>query len=307
MFKEPRRRFAARSAARPASSAAAAPEGDCGGNAVAGMHSERPVRGQERRACNRDRPARPQRLICGAGADGALSFADYKRYREAEQDLGDKLIGKALGGGKIRRAARLLGIWDKKGIAVRSNEEGESMIDFALHDLRDGRGRNAAQAYLEDVGAATDLEREMLEMRAGSRTSLFRAESCDPRGMTVELSDRLQGGRGRSITIYDSGLSATLRAGMHTFNRIYSGGGLRMTSGITFAFPGEAAPALIRRYRRMRERRGRRGPAARFALFFRMNRECGLPVHFAQAAHGEGGGPRGMPRAGRDAPAASYF
>lgn len=226
-------------------------------------------------------PARAaQRLICKGGAGGALSFADYKRYREAEQGLANKLAGKALGRGGIERAARLLGIKDKKGVTVHSKEEVESIMDFALHDLRDGRGRNAAQAYLEDVGAATDLEREMLEMRASARTSLFRAESCDPRGMTVELSDRLRAG-GRCITIYDGGLSATLRVGMHTFNRIYSGGGLCMTSGITFAFPGEAVPALIRRYRRMRARPGRRGPAARFALFFRMNRECGLPVHFA--------------------------
>ena len=208
-----------------------------------------------------------------------MSFADYKRYRNAEQDLANKLAGKVLGGDRVLRAARILGIRDGKDIMVRSEEEAESMMDLALHDLRDGRGRNAVQAYLEDVGAATDLEREMLEMRARSRTSLFRAESCDPRGMTVELSDRLRGGR--RITIYDGGLSATLRAGMHTFNRIYSGGGLCMTSGITFAFLGEAAPSLIRRYRAMRARPGRRSPAARFALFFRMNRECGLPVRFA--------------------------
>ena len=223
-------------------------------------------------------------MIWAACAGRSLSFADYKRYREAGMDLNGKIMKRMLGPEDVGRAARMLGMGrDGKKLSSHPQTETDSLLDFALHDPRDGSGRTRVQAYIEDVGPATDLERKMLDMRARSRTSLFRAEARDPRACTVELSDQLRGGGadGGNVTIYDGGLSSTLAVGNYIFVRIYSGGGLCMTSGITFPFSAGIAPTLIKRYERMRARPNRRGPAARFALFFRMNRRYGQPVLFA--------------------------
>lgn len=220
-------------------------------------------------------------MIFGACAGGALSFADYKRYREASADLDKKMIDRMLRPEDVGRAARMLGMGrDGKDLLSHPQTEVESLMDFAMHDPRDGSGRTKVQAYIEDIGPDTGLEREMLEMRARSRTSLFRAEARDPSACTVELSDQLRGDV-KNITIYDGGLSATLAVGNYIFVRIYSGGGLCMTSGITFPFSAGIAPTLIKGYSRMRARPNRRGPASRFALFFRMNRKYGQPVLFA--------------------------
>lgn len=208
-----------------------------------------------------------------------MSFAEYRRCRTAGFALNSKLVDKMVGRKDIRRAAGMLGAkFDRKGIELHSDMEVDALMDFILCDLRDGRGRSKVQAYLEDVGPATDFERELLDMRIHSRSSLFRAKACNPRRRTVDLSDQLHGGR-RDIVIHDRGLSASLTVDNSIFCRIYSRAGLHMTSGIGFNFPGEIAPGLIRMYKAMRAESNHRGPASRFALFFRLNRMHGLTVH----------------------------
>ena len=209
-----------------------------------------------------------------------MSFADYERCRKAGLKLNDKLMDTMISRKDVDRAAGMLGIEIKgKDMEIHSDMDLYAMVDFILCDLRD-KGRSKVQAYLEDVGPDTDLERELLDMRIGSTTSLFEVKACSPRRRTVDLSDQLRGS-GRDIVIYDRGLSATLAAGDSLFCRLYSGAGIHMTSGIVFRFPGEIAPELIHRYRSMRAKPNRRGPASRFALFFRMNRRYGVDVSLA--------------------------
>ena len=211
---------------------------------------------------------------------GGVSFSDYRRYREEGLDLNTKLMRSMIEAEDIDRAAGMLGIKRAGGnLEFDSRMEADCTIDFILCDVKDGRGRSKVQAYLEDVGPATDFEREMLEMRIRAKTSLFRVGECRPHRRTVELSDQLHGSG--DVTIYDKGLSASLEAGNSIFTRIYSGAGLCMTSGFLFGFAGEIAPMLIRRYSAMRAKPNRRGPASRFALFFRLNRKYGLPTALA--------------------------
>ena len=208
-----------------------------------------------------------------------MSFADYRRYRGEGLGLNTKLMDSMIESEDIDRAAGMLGIKRKGGkLVFHAKAEMDAVIDFTLHDVKDGRGRNKVQAYLEGVGPATDLERELLEMRIGAKSSLFRVEECKAQRRTVRLSDQLHGSG--DVTIYDKGLSATLVKGSSIFTRIYRGQGLCMTSGVTFGFAEGGAPMLIRRYRAMRAKPSKRGPASRFALFFRMNRTCGIPIHF---------------------------
>ena len=206
-----------------------------------------------------------------------MRLAEYKRYRLNYKALDDKLIKAMLGPEDIARASRILGM--KHGRESYTEAELAGRTDLALCDIKDGSGRNKVQAYLEDVGPATEMDREMLEMRARARTSLFRVEECDPRGMTVTLSDQLRG-RGGDVTIYDGGISDTIPVGFYIFTRTNDGQDASMTFGTTFGFRSSLGPAMIRKYRRMRETPSRRGPTSRFALFFRLNRRHGLPTVF---------------------------
>ncbi len=191
-------------------------------------------------------------------------------------DLNTKLMSKMLKREDIVGAAEMLGMTVKGNeVEVYSDMEMGCIMDVALHDIKDGGGRSKVRAYLEDIGPATDLEREMLEARIRAKTSLFRIEGHDPRRQTVELSDQLRGGGG-DITMYDGYLDVAPEEGNSVFARICRGPRTCTTSGISFGFAEEAAPMLIRRYRAMRARPNKRGPASRFALFFRMNRRCGL-------------------------------
>ena len=212
-----------------------------------------------------------------------MRLAEYKRYRVNYKPLENKLIKTMLGPEDIARAERILGM-KVGGDAGESYSEPEMACrtDLALCDIKDDRGRNKVQAYLEDVGPATEMEREMLEMRASARTSLFRVEECDPLGMKVTLTDQLRGGRGRgNVTIYDGGISDTIPVGFSIFTRIHDSPSTAMTWGTTFGFRTGLAPAMIKKYRRMRETPSRRGPASRFALFFRVNHRYGVPTKFA--------------------------
>ncbi len=165
-----------------------------------------------------------------------VSFSDYRRYREEGLDLNTKLMRSMIEAEDIDRAAGMLGIKRAgSSLEFHSRMETDCVIDFILHDVKDGRGRSKVQAYLEDAGPATDFEREMLEMRIRAKTSLFRVVECRPRSRTAKLSDQLHGSG--DVTIYDKGLSATLDAGNSMFTRIYRGQGLCMTSGITFSLP----------------------------------------------------------------------
>ena len=208
-----------------------------------------------------------------------MSLAGFKRDAKAGTNLNTKLMYATIKREDIVGAAGMLGIKVRGDeVEIYADMELTCIIDVALHDVKDGRGRSRVQAYLEDVGPATDLEREMLEARIHAKTSLFRIEEYDPRRRTVKLSDQLRGGGG-DVTIYDGDLRVVPEEGDSVFARICRGPKMCSTSGTSFSFAEEAAPMLIRRYRAMRAKPNKRGPVSRFALFFRMNRKCGLELH----------------------------
>lgn len=179
----------------------------------------------------------------------------------------------------LDRALALLGVRDKAGVAIyRSQMEMDATMDFALCDIRADGGRTAVEAYMEDVGPSGELERILLEARIKSSTSLFRVESADAAAGTVGLSDLLV--EGERATIYDRGLSMSMSAGLALFMRLFRYPRFSATSGIAFVFSGDRAPALVRKYRKMREKPGRRGPVSRYALFFRMQRRYSLPTAY---------------------------
>ena len=205
-----------------------------------------------------------------------MSFAEYKRDSKVGTNLNTKLMTKMLKREDIVGAAGILGV-NVRGseLEIYADAELACIMDVALHDVKDGGGRSKVQAYLEDVGADTDLEREMLEAHIRAKTSLFRIEECDPRRRTVRLSDQLRGGGG-DVIIHDGDLAVEPEEGDSVFARICRRPRFCTTSGISLGFAEDVAPILIRRYRAMRAKPNKRGPASRFALFFRMNRRHGL-------------------------------
>lgn len=188
-----------------------------------------------------------------------------------------------LGKDALGRAGEALGIRDKSGAMVfRSELEMHATMDLALCDLKGNDGRTPVQAYMEDVGPDGEMERAMLEARINSATSLYRVAGSDPGRGTAGLSDLLHGGG--DVTIHDKGLSLTAVAGSAIFIRLFRFPELNTTSGIAFVFSADRATALVRKYSKMRERPGRRGPVSRYALFFRMHRRYGVPSLFTDEA-----------------------
>lgn len=216
-------------------------------------------------------------MICVGRRRRAVSMRVYDRYRREGADLNNRLLDSEFFEAAMEKAVAAAGVVGRTGrMRFRTEMELHATMDAALCDFRSDEGRTPVQAYMDDVGPSSKLERVMLEARIEARTSLFRAEECDASKCTVRMSDLLRGGRG--VTIRDRGLSATLLEGHSVFFRLYRFPELCMTSGVSFAFAGDSVPTLVRRYRRMRADPGRRGPASRFALFFRMNRRHGRPI-----------------------------
>lgn len=194
-------------------------------------------------------------------------------------DLNERIAARCIGADALGRVGAAFGVGTRRGaLAFGSEMERDAVVDTAMCDLRGEDGRTPAQAYMEDVGPASDLERAMLEARINSTTSLFTVTGCDAAGGTVGLSDRLRGEG--DVVIHDIGMSMSAIAGYAIFTRLLRFPELASTSGVVFAFHGGRVPSLVRRYGRMRERPGRRGPISRCALFFRQGRRYGVPRAF---------------------------
>lgn len=82
------------------------------------------------------------------------------------------------------------------------------------------------------------------------------------------------------MTIHDRRLSPTSAEGPAVFIRLLRFPELNTASGIAFVFSRDRVPALARKYGRMRERQGRRGPVSMYALSFRLHRRYGVPSLF---------------------------
>ena len=210
-----------------------------------------------------------------------MSLRKYERYRDAGMTLNERIMARSLGRDVLDRAAALLGVGrDRSGALKFKSEMDEYAVwDLAMFDLRGRDGRTPAQAYMEDVGPAGETERSLLEARINSETSLFRVTGSDAGGGTVALSDLLR--EEGDVAIHNRGLSASALTGCAVFIRLYRLPELNTASGILFGFWGSAVPALVRRYGRMRENRGRRGPVSRYVLFYRLYRRHGIPIVFA--------------------------
>lgn len=211
-----------------------------------------------------------------------MSLKVYGRYKKAGMHFNNKLMeSECLGKDALARAGEALGIRDKSGTMIFNSElEMHATMDLALCDLKGVDGRTPVQAYMEDIGPDGEMERALLEARINSATSLYRVAGGDPGRGTVALSDLLHGGG--DVTIYDKGLSLTAGAGAGgaIFIRLFRFPELNTASGIAFVFSEDRVPAMVRKYSKMRERPGRRGPVSRYALFFRLHRRYGVPSLF---------------------------
>ena len=209
---------------------------------------------------------------------------DYGRDREAGMRLNSKLMSSKMFSKEVlNKAVTMLGVRGSSGVSMyKSQMEMDAAMDFALCDIRAGGGRAPVEAYMEEVGPDGELERILLEARIKSRTSLFRAESADAAAGTVGLSDLLV--EGQRATIHDMGLSISVSPALALFMRLFTYPKFSTTSGIAFVFPWDRAPAMVRKYMRMREKPGRRGPVSRYALFFRMQRRYSMPTSYTDEA-----------------------
>jgi hypothetical protein len=158
---------------------------------------------------------------------------DYRLIRKVSINLNTRLA-KSLGTRAILMAADALGMLSRAG-AVMLNQESDTsyLMDFAIYELRDEDGKNAAQRAFEIGFAENDTEQSILEGMASARLKLVEMIACDAPNGHVRLQNLIQ--TDEQIELTDIGMSRTNGQGV-MMERIISVAGFHMTSGVNFPF-----------------------------------------------------------------------
>jgi hypothetical protein len=176
-------------------------------------------------------------------------------------------------------AANLLGIAEGNAVFFGSMDETDVVMDFALNDYT-VEGRNAVQIYRERYGG-NEVELDILDALLSSYTSLFKITSV-PRKENVVFFDDIINGRSH-VGLIDIALSKTATVGMLLFFRLLSFSDFNMTSGVSFAFPGELEGYLRRNYKKLSKKvKSDSDSIKRFVSFFWLSKTDGLEMKYEE-------------------------
>jgi hypothetical protein len=106
---------------------------------------------------------------------------------------------------------------------------------------------------------------------AAAKTSLFFVESIDKSNCHMELQKLV--GEKRKLTLTDIGFSKTLTRNIIVFFRPIELADFVMTSGVTFAFPGNLEKELVNKWKKWSRDEYYPG-------FFRLNKSKGISVKY---------------------------
>ena len=144
-------------------------------------------------------------------------------------------------------AAKLLGVLRKKQLMLKSENEINLIVDFAIHDYY-VEEKNAMQLFLEEHQSAfSPEETEVVQALLNSYTSLFSVEAVDPSKCTLELQDCLNPDLAPAV-LTDIGLSQSFDPELLLFTRVLMFENFNISSGDAFAFDFEIAEVLLKRY-----------------------------------------------------------
>jgi hypothetical protein len=237
-------------------------------------------------------------------------LAAYNRLRQVRFDLNSTLV-ETLDKRAIDEGASKLGLLRRGMLVFESEEEMPALMDYCIHNFRDG-GRNAARKYLEESPPPPGSEeRAVLTAMLKSYYSLFQVLDV-ARGVGVTVQDLL---RGDTAFLADIGFGGTAEKGAMLAARVIPMEGFLMTSGASLPVH---APAMVQ-IRKGLERTfapetdfTRLTPQQEADLAALVIRAClasGVASHFAYAMPGQepsrrrlAGGVSERPRANRNDP-----
>jgi len=202
----------------------------------------------------------------------------YRDHRRVAVELTNKILKTSVKPSALGRSAKLLGIGKGRYLIFDSESEMDALMDFVINEYR-VNNQNAVELYLAQQGAENEIEEEILNAFVSSYTSLFKIVSVSRREHLVVLSDLLN--KRDNVQLMDINLSGTAVPGLLIFLRVLQLKQFAMTSGMSFAFPGELEEYLLARYKRLKGTvRSRHGSARRFVCFHRLSRSDGLKVGY---------------------------
>ena len=214
-----------------------------------------------------------------SSSPGLPNMKAYQRYRNAGMALNHKIIDSIPGDSALLGSAKALGMKGPgRQLILVSEDDMSVLMDYMLYEYR-AKGKNAVERYQTEVGAANQMEEELLAAMLTSYTSLFKSGSVSERTTSLHLSDLLN--QDNSLTLMDINFSRSCVPGLLLFIRPIILDKFSMTSGMAFVFPSQEEQFLLKRALHPR-RRGQspRESAKRYQAFYKMSKRRGLEVMY---------------------------
>lgn len=211
-----------------------------------------------------------------------IALDEYKKHRVIGKELNIKIMDylfKKIGKAAIEQSAKVLGFLEGKNRLVFDSEEEVSVMqDFALNEYRIN-SKTAIEIYQEEVGAANEIEAEILAALILAQTSLFKVTAKFEEKGLLMLDDLLNAES--NIELMDISFSETAVPGMLLFIRLVRGPAFNRSSGISFVFYDEPA-TIVRKYKNIYARiKPQRDSRRRFIAFFKLNKLEGKAVRYS--------------------------
>jgi hypothetical protein len=205
---------------------------------------------------------------------GNESLKEYQRYMKIARNLNHKIIDAYLNEMIIKKAAIMLGLWQRHLLILDSEDDLSVLMDFALYEVPQEGGKNCVERYAEEIGGINAIERDLLAAMVKAQTGLFKVRQILRDKRQIMLDDLISSGD--TIILTDINFSQTLIDELVLFIRPIRTTKFTMTSGIAFVFPGELEKELTLRWKRLEWK----GSAERYAWFFRQSKKRGFETMY---------------------------
>ncbi|BDD09700.1 hypothetical protein FUAX_21320 [Fulvitalea axinellae] len=165
-----------------------------------------------------------------------MTFQEYQKLREQADVLLEKIFdyNQSNMNRDMKFVAKRLGIWSDGAIVAESEEDGEVIMDYILHEKNPDGKRLVDDFY--DYGPELD---DSLEEIALSHTeafaSVFLVDSVNPKSKTVVVEDQLDGELTR-YEIMNEALANSATPETPVFLRLVPFKGMNVTTGVPIMF-----------------------------------------------------------------------
>ena len=203
----------------------------------------------------------------------------YKKYRKIGMKLNHKIMDKCLDRDTLNKSAKLLDIVKGGTFVFDSEDETSVLMDFALNDYR-FVNKNVVERYQEKFGWKNEIEKEILDAKSASYTSLFKINSVSRTENILVLSDLLN--KTDDIKLTDIAFSSNIGLeGCLLFTRLVQFKDFNMTSGVSFVFPPYIEKSIIEKYKTKRKKvKSGNDAIKRFVSFYKLYKRHGIETGY---------------------------